>query len=575
MPAPTARRLPSGRTAELDAARGLLLGSDHARGVQITGPGGIGKTTIARRLVAELHADDRPCAVVERRLNASLVVARVARALPARAAWLRRATDDAERIRRLAAVMCDEPLILVLDGLDRHVASTSGKLRDRGTQELVMRLAQAAEVGAGRILVTTRGPVDDLTGLLPVLPVTPLAGNDLEELLASWPQVRSLLTDLNFATRQVIAGYPRLTELTDAAIRLGRPTRRRLRNELGQEIDLAPTMVRDRLLRIIVDRLDDRAWELLAHAALANRPIMTSTLADALGTTARDHVGEVARQLAAIGMLLATGRDQWLLDSWTASGIRTLESNEMTARTRHLRMAAAYHSADRAGVGLDDAEDAIAHQLAAGVHEQAAERALQLCDLLLVDGQTHRAVALLSDVWDRVPVSAPIRQDVGAVLRRATSRLDVASPLPEVRRRQPTPPGTSEPTDRREPTPAAAPTGTDDRPTTDSTSGDGEQPDVTTAAASRSRDGSAPATPLRIEPAPMPPRAPGRPIDLRVDRAERLLRSAERLADGASTESAAWYEIEAMVERLEQLELDDAQTARLLQLLRALDDVSV
>lgn len=535
-----------GRHAEIDAARSLLAASGPARGVQITGPGGIGKTTIARRLVAELHAEDRPCAVIERRLNASLVVARVARVLPSRAAWLRRATDDAERIRRLAAVMCDEPLILVLDGLDRHLTPATGQLRDRGTQQLVMRLAQAAQVGAGRILVTSRGPVDDLTGLLAVLPLVPLSDDDLEESLAGFPRVQALLDDLSLGTRQVIGGYPRLTELADAALGLGRPTRRRLRNELGQKIDLAPSMVRDRLLRMIVDRLDDRAWELLAHVALADRPLMTSTLADALGTTAREHVGQVAGQLAAIGILLAVGPDRWLLDAWTASGVWALESSHPAACARHLRMADAYHRAERDSIGLDDAEEAILHQLAAGDHLHAGERAVRLSGLLMADGQGHRAVALLSEVWEGMPVSQPTRDEVGAALRRATGQLDSHGPTADVARPEPlrfdTPPADTE---IHGPAPLDDPIAeVDVEQQQPSPLDDIEHPE-----------------PVQVDLRSSPS------TDGLLDEAERLMRD--------QPDAAACDEIEQIVERLEQVPLDRSQTERLLRLLRSLDDVRV
>ncbi|MEM9712217.1 MAG: hypothetical protein AAGA17_08375 [Actinomycetota bacterium] len=528
------RHGPIGRQRELKAARSLLLGNEHGRGVQLTGPGGIGKTAIARQLVAELHADDRPCAVVERHLHPALVTTRVARALPGRAAWLRRATTDDERVARLAASICDEPLLLVLDGLDRQLSPATGQFRDRGAQRLVMQLVRAAEVGTGRLIVTSRCPVDDLNGTLPVLPLTSLGGTELDELVGAWPRVANLVEDLPLVVRHAIGGHPRLVELCDAVIRLGRPARQRLQRELAADVDHGASPLRDLILRVVVDRLDDRSWELLSHLAVSTMPMTTAVLARALGTSDHDAVRRVARDLSGLRIITAIGPDEWQLDAWTRSGIRRLESDLITASDRALRVAAARHTPDRAGVGLDDAEESIRNLLGGGHLDVAIDRGGQLGELLAADGQRLRAISILSELWDAIPTNRRERDRIAGLIQRIHDTHS-AQPAGRSTTPSPTPRPSSEPVaDLREP-------------------------------AVRHR------SPGRHEtPATAPRRQP--------DRAEELLERLDELwaslADGAVT-AERFDELESLLERLDELDLDAAQTARMLRVIDASSAVSI
>ncbi len=544
MPRVRGRHHPIGRHRELDAARDLLLANDHGRGVQLTGPGGIGKTAIARQLVAELHADDRPCAVVDRHLHPALVTVRVARALPGRSAWLRRATTDDERVARLAASICDEPLLLVLDGLDRQLSPATGQFRDRGVQHLVTQLVRAAEVGAGRLIVTSRCPVDALNGTLPVLPLAPLGGSDLDELVGGWPRVIGLLDDLPLVIRHAIGGHPRLVELCDAVIRLGRPARQRLHRELASDVDHGATPLRDLILRVIVDRLDDRSWELLSHLAISTMPMTTNTLARALGTSRHDAVRQVAQELAALRIVVAIGPDEWMLDSWTSSGVRRLESDLITASERCLRVAAARHTPDRVGVGLDDAEESVRNLLGGGHLELAIERGCQLGELLAVDGQRIRAVTILSELWEAVPSNRADRQAIVELIQQIHGARDHGST-----RTAPPPAGDETPDETTDP-PAEIADHTDD--------------DV--AADLRERI----AAPEDLDPV----RTTLTVTVVERPEADDLLDAVETLGSELATGAAdadRVDELEALLERLDELDLDAAQTARLR---RVIDEAS-
>ncbi|MEO1065402.1 MAG: hypothetical protein AAFZ07_28630 [Actinomycetota bacterium] len=572
MPRVRGRNGPIGRHHELDAARGLLLANEHSRGVQLTGPGGVGKTAIARQLVAELHADDRPCAVIDRHVHPALVTTRVARALPGRAAWLRRATNDDDRVARLAASICDEPLLLVLDGLERELSPATGQFRDRGTEHLVARLVQAAEVGAGRIIVTSRCPIDELNGTLPVLPLTTLGGSELDELIGAWPRVLSLLDDLPLVIRHAVGGHPRLVELCDAVIRLGRPARQRLQRELAADVDHGATPLRDLILRVVVDRLDDRSWELLSHLAVSTMPMTTATLARALGTVRHDAVRQVAQELAALRLLLAIGPDEWALDAWTSSGIRRLESDLVTASERCLRVATARHTPDRVGVGLDDAEESVRNLLGGGHLDLAIERGRHLGELLVVDGQQLRAIGLLSELWESVPTNRPERHRIAELIQGIQVVSDErAEPV-----------GHHAPIDGREAATAV-----------DAPEGPPEDDDTPATAE------PAPVADLRTTPPPAEPSdyqvrtqmtlSTAEPSDHQVrtqmtlstaepSDPDPLLRTVEALwadLDAGTGPPDGYDRLEAMLERLDELDLDPAQTRRLLRVIDASAAVTI
>ncbi len=572
MPRVRGRNGPIGRHRELDAARDLLLANDHSRGVQLTGPGGIGKTAIARQLVAELHADDRPCAVIDRHLHPALVTTRVARALPGRSAWLRRATTDDERVARLAASICDEPLLLVLDGLDRQLSPATGQFRDRGVQHLVTQLVRAAEVGEGRLIVTSRCPVDALNGTLPVLPLTPLGGSELDELVGAWPRVIGLLDDLPLVVRHAVGGHPRLVELTDAVIRLGRPARQRLQRELGSDIDHAATPLRDLILRVIVDRLDDRSWELLSHLAVSTMPMTTSTLARALGTSRHDAVREVAQELTGLRIVVAVGPDEWMLDAWTSSGIRRLESDLITASERCLRVAAARHTPDRVGVGLDDAEESVRNLLSGGHLDLAVERGCRLGELLAVDGQRIRAVTILSELWEVVPSTRTDRRSIADLIQH----IHGAGQDGSVRMAPPSSSPTGEASDVTavaDPIDDEASIGANDEDAVEIATHDDRAHD---------QDAVEIAADLRERPVPSDEVEQVRTtVTVTViDRtgADDLLDELEALGTeitAGTADAACLDELESLLERLDELDLDVVQTARLRTVIDEVSSLSI
>lgn len=209
-----------GRAAEL-AAVGRLL--ERARLVTLAGPGGVGKTHLARCLaagVAPTGGTERRAAVfcaLDTATGHADLVQGVGRALSPD--WDPRVSDPAALIALLVA---DTPPLLVLDNLEQVVVPAA---------DLVRRILQ--ECPEVRLLVTSREPVS-IVGEV-VVPLAPLSAEAAVRLFTmrvgpavdpSWrdrPALDALLAQVDHLPLaiELIAGWTDTLPLPDLAARLG------------------------------------------------------------------------------------------------------------------------------------------------------------------------------------------------------------------------------------------------------------------------------------------------------------------------------------------------------------------
>ena len=244
------RTLLIGREAELADARALLDGG--ARLVVLRGPPGVGKSTLARALRAQLRAAGR--AVVSVALDAQRDRAAVLAALAAALDRPARTTDDRVVLDRVARTLDDAGAVLLLDGLDAAADTAALVLRD---------LFEATEHVAVVACAWRRLGLPDEH----VLAVGPLAPHAAAELLtrrvAQLAPTRRVGSDEALALVARVGSPPLAVELVAARVA-----------SLGPDAVLRSLDARG-LVSDALDRALDAAWRLLrdddrrALAALA------------------------------------------------------------------------------------------------------------------------------------------------------------------------------------------------------------------------------------------------------------------------------------------------------------------
>jgi tetratricopeptide (TPR) repeat protein len=166
-----------GRQAEIDLISHAWR-SDGTRIVSIVAPGGVGKSALCKRWLADISVDDYLGAkriyawsfysqgTTEKNVSADPFLQHAL-------AWfgdpLEEGSPSAKGARLARAIKNADPTIIVLDGLEPlqfpsgAPGGSQGVLKDKGLQELLRSLAEGHK---GLVLVTTRIPVADLSDLV-------------------------------------------------------------------------------------------------------------------------------------------------------------------------------------------------------------------------------------------------------------------------------------------------------------------------------------------------------------------------------------------------------------------------
>lgn len=257
IPAPVRRLV--GRTSELDQVANLL---DAHRLVTITGPGGVGKTTLALEVARQVTppADGAWLVELAAVVDGATVVDRIATTIGV-------ATEGMDAagmvVDRLAALLADWQVLIVLDNCEHLLDDLAP----------VVRQLLAGAPGL-RILATSRAPMatpGEVTWALPPLSLPARDGRISEavELFVDRVQAHSPAFALDAATREVVAAVVRRLDGIPLAIELAAArTRAMSLDEVATALDdrfgtLASTQRgvadRQRTLRGAIDW----SWDLL------------------------------------------------------------------------------------------------------------------------------------------------------------------------------------------------------------------------------------------------------------------------------------------------------------------------
>jgi hypothetical protein len=223
-----------GRRSELRRVYRIL--TDHPasvsaigrlHGCQITGMGGVGKSTLAGRLMSRL-SEEGWLAVSPPDAHWSLAgILEVLRATAPRVPnpELQRALaadvqDDHQRLSQLKALLSDHRILLVLDNFEDNLTPAGDAFRDPLTRRQVLQVIGAAR--RGRVLITSRYPVPEAGDWLAREELGALTDAQVRKLL--WRHEKTLRQlsrdDFQLVLRS-IGGHPRMIEYLHGLLNQG------------------------------------------------------------------------------------------------------------------------------------------------------------------------------------------------------------------------------------------------------------------------------------------------------------------------------------------------------------------
>jgi tetratricopeptide (TPR) repeat protein len=404
-----------GRRVELRETLRTLR--DDRRSVVLTGIGGVGKSSVAGRVVARLTEQGWVCSVTTGAWSLDdLCATLLADLLASGHRWARNLydrlagppSDDRTRLQFLEQALRQHPVVLVADNFEDNLTADGDSVTftDTGTSTVIERLAESC--GAGRLLVTSRYPLPGLQHVLHHLSIGPLSPSETRRLFLRLPGLRTLTGDDAALVHRLVGGHPRVLEFLDALRRRGACTdqvRRKFHElanahkikliqtrELSEDTALAIQLgARDICLDVLLTALDNTERKVLLQTAVSSLPVevpdLTAALADPrLDETAITHA---AQRLANLSLLVHTAEGLWV-HRWTAEGLR--EHQTPDDYVNHCRRAGELRRRRIASAPRDVAEGIEATQnfLDAQDWDRAAGIATGVADFLAQDSNLRR-----------------------------------------------------------------------------------------------------------------------------------------------------------------------------------------
>jgi len=420
-----------GRRRELRACLRHLRHRQQAGGVLLSGIGGVGKSSVAGRVMQRLAEEGWAIASHSGRFDLRAIGQAVGLALlpggqeggDLAEPLLRQELDDPLRLRLLEQALALRPLLLVLDDFEQNLSRGGEAFLDPDTAHWLDTLVAAA--GRGRLLLTCRHPLPGGgSGLLEV-PLGPLSGAETRKLLQRLPGLRQLPEAEVAVALRAIGGHPRLLEFLDALLSQGQgrlpAVTRRLRHllaEAGLALDAAPAPLEERLSQALaLGARDVLLEELLAIArqrgddgvllqlAVSNLPLAPEGLARMLaGVLEAAAVRPALERLAALSLVVRLGEGEVWVHRWTAEGLaRGSEAGELAERCRRAGDYRIWRVQNETG-DLADGIEAVRNYLRGGQLDQAAAEGQACLAALERFGQRIGCATLAAEVLETLPV---------------------------------------------------------------------------------------------------------------------------------------------------------------------------
>jgi CHAT domain/TIR domain/AAA ATPase domain len=427
-----------GRRVEVRAAVRALVdhpGLQRRGGVLLRGVGGVGKSSVAGRVMTRLMAQGWVAAAVAGPLDVQEITTAVRHALDeldddgARALVTRlgEQADDSLRAGQLVRALREHRLLLVLDNFENNLTPDGESFLDDATREFVRTLLRGA--GHGRLMITCRYPLPGLAADLHDITIAPLSRAQARKLVLRLPGLDALGPDEVARVLRMTGGHPRLLELVDAVLR-GDPGRlasmadrldrhaarlgvdlRTGRADLDEATDLAlDVQLLDIALTDLLASLPPRPREVLMQAAVSTIPIDTDGLADTLTGAGVEpwtpaHAAAAAQLLVNRSLLTRIGEAEFFVERWTAEG---LQRHDDPAAWRERSRRAGQHRLRllQEHGHVEDAMEAARNFVGSADVDDAADIAAQTARWLSRSGFHITLAAFAAEILSAIPLES-------------------------------------------------------------------------------------------------------------------------------------------------------------------------
>ena len=420
-----------GRRRELRTCLRRLRDAKAPGGVLLSGIGGVGKSSVAGRLMQRLAEEGWVIASHSGRFDLRAIGLELGLALqqggrpstrPLADLLLRDNLDERLRPRLVQQLLQQESLLLVLDDFEQNLSTGGEAFLDPDTASALEPLLASAERGA--LLLTCRHPLPQAMQWLLEVPVGPLSGAETRKLVQRLPGLRQRPeAELEQALR-AIGGHPRLLEFLDGLLRQGEgrlpAVTKRLRQALAAAGLAAPAVsasldegmqqalalgardvLLEELLAIARQRGDDAV---LLQLAVSNLPLAAAGLARLLaGVVAAEALEPALARLAALSLVVRGEAGQAWVHRWTAEGLAALV--DAAGHGERYRRAGDYRlwRVENESHSLEDGVEAVRNYLQGRHFDQAAAVGQGCLAALKSFGQTVAIASLAAEMLERLP----------------------------------------------------------------------------------------------------------------------------------------------------------------------------
>jgi tetratricopeptide (TPR) repeat protein len=427
-----------GRRRELrETLRALREDTRPYKGVQLTGIGGVGKSSVAGRAMQRLqeggwfipaHVGRFDLTGIGTAIGVALLGSPRAEVRNWAAPLAGQGLDDRVRLQLIERALAEERVVLVLDDFEQNLVLGGGAFLNPDVADTLRGLAKAAR--RGRLLITSRHSIPGADALLERVAIGPLSVGESRKLLLRLRALHASNPPDLARVMRLVNGHPRMLEFVDALLQGGQGRLQHVTDKLqalmveqGVDADVCSDGLHGAVQRalelgardILLEELlnlarHEQLDEPLLQLAVSNLPVTPGGLARMLASDDATQESDVPAAERALNRLSALSLVHRFPDGsgwvhrWTAEGLARVDVaryRSRCVRAGKCRLWRLEHESH----ALDDAVEATRNFLAGEEFDAAARTAFACIGALTKFQQSISLAALASEVLETLPES--------------------------------------------------------------------------------------------------------------------------------------------------------------------------